>query len=104
MRAQPHLSRAEPAAPLGNAADIARLVGDAGRATLLSNLASVFAAEGEVGQAREIAARAVALDPGCVTARLILVWVEVAGGRTEGALAMLRGLQGIRGGALLTSL
>lgn len=88
----PHTTEPPPLQGLGNAAAIAAVTGGAARATLLSNLASVMAAEGQLEAARGLVARAVEADSdgSCRSARLLRVWVELAAGRQEAALALLR--------------
>eukprot|EP00803_Ostreobium_quekettii_P003078 evm.model.scf_1788.1 EVM.evm.TU.scf_1788.1 scf_1788:3151-14212(-) len=73
-----------------NSEDVAKLTGPSARATLYVNLASVYATQGELLQAQQCARRAIAYDHFSTQALLILVYVELAQGNHETALALMR--------------
>mmetsp|Transcript_30153 Transcript_30153/g.66863 ORF Transcript_30153/g.66863 Transcript_30153/m.66863 type:complete len:891 (-) Transcript_30153:434-3106(-) len=75
---------------LGNAAALARLSGPAALSTLYTNLASVFAREGQLDQAYDLARQARQLDPGCGPATSLLIYLDMRAGRCGSALDMLR--------------
>ncbi|KXZ56089.1 hypothetical protein GPECTOR_2g971 [Gonium pectorale] len=79
--------------PLGNAAALAALTGPAAVAATYTNLAALFAAQGETAQAVALVRRALALQPGHRPAGLLLVHCELLAGNTAAALALLRQAQ-----------
>ncbi len=60
------------------------------RAALFTNLAAVYATQGEIEQARQCALQAVHLAPQCPKALLALVYVELKRGDGNAASALLK--------------
>ncbi|KAG0567961.1 hypothetical protein KC19_7G175300 [Ceratodon purpureus] len=75
---------------LGDAVSVARLTGTSARASLYTNLAAVYAMQGNLQEAQRLAQLALTMTPTNPTAMLAAVFVELKLERMETALALLK--------------